>query len=320
MTNPWEVNSLDDKNHDWRFDELEAPVDGTLLGPTPLHRAYYEHLRADLDGARWRHTCELSDLGGACLDVGAGELLELTLLEGPQIVSFFPLSQRDPDEHYWHQSNVREGFFLARFTRLWGSMARYRPLLTVVETTVTPRDGDAPRGFHHPILAGLGTPREWEADGGRAGIPTSWTQFAALAMERAIDTYHLTENINLFQKCSINVSAQRFEMLPSDALAGDKITFFAEIDLTVLLALSPYGDGSRPARDLAEPTVRPVQIRISDEIARPLPWPYPGIPYPDLSLYLDADGLRSDTATTTTGIPNPPASLVFQAGDLTVGR
>jgi uncharacterized protein YcgI (DUF1989 family) len=294
-------------NTDWNFEGVDTPTDSTLLGPTPLHLPYYEHLIARLGSANWRDSFDLTDFSGVCLEVGAGELVKVTLLEGPQIVTFFPFNRQDPDEHYWHQSNVREGFFLSRFTRLWGSMARYRPLLTVVANTVSTAGGDATEGFHHPILAGLGTSREWEADGGDPNVATTWVQFAALLAKREIDTYHLTENLNLFQKVAINVQAQRFEMIPSDALAGDSITFFAEIDLCVLFALSPYIDGSLSARELKSPAPRAVRITISDQLAEPLPWPYPGIPYPDLTLYLDENGVRSDTPQCTPGIPNPPA-------------
>jgi uncharacterized protein YcgI (DUF1989 family) len=291
----------------WSFDDLEVRADGTLLGPTPLQRRYYEHLAERLPDARWRSSVVLDDFGGAAIEARAGELVRVELAEAPQIVSLFPFNPRDPDERYWHQSSVREGFFLTRYTRLWGSLARYRPLATVLEDTVTARGGNAAPGLHHPILAGLGTPREWQTEGGADGVKTTWEQFAALLTARGISLYHLTESIGLFQKCSVNVPAQRFERVATDAVRGDRLTFFSEIDLCLLFALSPYGDGSHPASELGEPRPRPVRISVSEPLAAPLPWPYPGVPYPDLSLYLDDDGARSDEACLTPGIPNVAA-------------
>jgi uncharacterized protein YcgI (DUF1989 family) len=169
---------------------------------------------------------------------------------------------------------------------------------------VTARGGDAPHGYHHPILAGLGTPREWQAHGGSTDVATTWQQFAGLMATRGIDTYPLSENIALFQKTQIDVHAQRFDRIPSDALAGDSLTLFAEIDLCLLFALSPYLDGARDVPFRADLRPLPVRISISERVTAPLPWPYPGVPYPDLSLYLGEDGTRSDTVQLTPGIPN----------------
>jgi hypothetical protein len=41
---------------------------------------------------------------------------------------------------------------------------------------------------------------------------------------------------------------------------------------------------------------------VTERLAAPLPWPYPGLGYPDLDLYLDASGTRSDEAVATPGI------------------
>jgi uncharacterized protein YcgI (DUF1989 family) len=90
--------------------------------------------------------------------------------------------------------------------------------------------------------------------------------------------------------------------MPSEALPGDRVTLFAELDLTVLLALSPYVDGARGAGELDGVEPRPVEVTVHDQVAEPLAWPYPGDPYPDLSLYLDDNGVRSDEPGPTPGM------------------
>jgi hypothetical protein len=73
------------------------------------------------------------------------------------------------------------------------------------------------------------------------------------------------------------------------------VAFFVEIDLCVLLVLSPYLDGSRLPSATPEPKPSAVAITVLDHVADPLPWPYPDVPYPDLAPYLDETGARSDT-------------------------
>jgi len=194
------------------------------------------------------------------VDVAAGELVTVELLEGAQIVSMFLFNAHDHDERFWNQGSVREGLFLTRYSRLWGTMARYRPLATVLEDTLAPHE---PLGYHHPVLSSLGTPAEWRWAGGASTVRTTWEQFASLVSLRGIDTFFVTENIALFQKSAIVPYEQRLTMLPSDAIRGDRLTLFAEIDLCILFALSPYRDGSCPPHELTDLRPRSVGITVT---------------------------------------------------------
>ena len=100
---------------------------------------------------------------------------------------------------------------------------------------------------------------------------------------------------------AVDGPTQQFQIYPSDARAGDRVTLFAEIDLMVLLALSPYIDGSRSPAEIGDPQPRAVKITVRERVAEPLGWPYPGVPYPDLSLYEDSEGHRVDEPVPTPG-------------------
>jgi uncharacterized protein YcgI (DUF1989 family) len=243
----------------------------------------------------------LDDLSGLTVDVPAGSALSVYLLEGPQIVNAFAFNPDDPDERIWHESVIREGVFLRKHTRVWGTMARYRPLLAVLDDTVT-ADPGLPAGQHHPHYGGSGTPADWRHAGGAEGVPTTWEQFSGLLRARDVPVTILNENLCLFQKSIIDPDRQRIEILPSDAVAGDRISLFAEIDLCVLVALSPYVDGSRAASEPGAPKPRAIRLEVTAKIADPLPWPYPGISYPDLSRYLDESGTRTTEPVPTPGI------------------
>jgi uncharacterized protein YcgI (DUF1989 family) len=270
--------------------------------PKPLEREFYEHLVDELPSTRFHPLTTLDALAGYACVLDAGSLLRLTLLEGPQIVNLFGFNADDPDERIWHQSIISEGLFLTRYARIWGTMARYRPLLTLVEDTVSLQAGDGAFAQHHPIFGGSGTPADWRFAGGDPGVKTTWEQFAELMTERGISPHLITQNVCLFQKSYLEPFTQRLEIVPSDAVAGDRVTLFAEIDMCVLLAVSPYIDGSRDASTPGVPQPRRVEVGGSAVIAEPLPWPYQGLAYPDLGLYLDADGVRSDEPVATPGL------------------
>lgn len=271
------------------------------LCPTPIDREFYRAASAALAATVPARGQDLADLDGAAIELEAGSAAVFTLLEGPQIVNVWAFNRDDPDERIWHESVIREGIFLRRHTRVWGTMARYRPLLTVLEDTVV-ADPDLPAAQHHPYYGGSGTPGDWAHAGGAPGVNTTWEQFAALLRERGLGPEGLNEHLCLFQRSLVDPDRQRIEILPSNATAGDRVALFAEIDLCLLVALSPYLDGSTPASELGVPSPRAVRIELTAPLATPLPWPYEGISYPDMSLYLGPDGTRSTEPTPTPGI------------------
>jgi uncharacterized protein YcgI (DUF1989 family) len=271
------------------------------LCPTPIDRGFYEELTSRLFEAGFAAKHELDDFSGLAVEVSGGSAVSVLLREGPQIVNVFAFNAADPDERIWHESVIREGVFLRKHTRVWGTMARYRPLLAVLDDTVT-ADPGLPAGQHHPHYGGSGTPADWRHAGGAEGVRTTWEQFAGLLGARDHAVEILNENLCLFQKSIIDADRQRIHILPSDAVAGDRISLFAEIDLCVLVALSPYVDGARPASEPGTPEPRGVEVQVTEKLADPLPWPYPGISYPDMSRYLDESGTRSTEPVVTPGI------------------
>ncbi len=271
------------------------------LVPTPIDNGFYKRMIDALGSATVRSTRRLDDLEGAAIDVCAGETLTLELLDGAQIVNLFAFNRDDPDERVWHQTVLREGLWVGQLTRIYGTMARSRPLLTVLRDTVA-TDPRTPFGQHHIYFGGSGTPAEWHFAGGPEGVRTTWEQFAAALEARSIDPSILIEHICFFQKSTIEPNAQRIQILPSDAVTGDTVTLFAEIDLVVLLALSPYVDGTRPASTPGMPRPRPVEVRVTEQIAEPLGWPHPDISYPDMTRYLDESGVRTHDVVPTPGI------------------
>lgn len=266
----------------------------------PFQKDFYESVMDKAAQAELRMTQTLAVPEARPVELQAGELLTLELVEGPQIVNLFALNPHDPDERIWTQDMcLIEGIYLSRFNRLWGTMARYRPLLTIVEDTVTTLAGI---GRHHFLFGGFETSADWQLQGGKEGVESTWEQFTDALESRSLEPSLLDKGyISLFQKVAVDGPTQQFQIYPSDARAGDRVTLFAEIDLLVLLALSPYIDGSRSPAEIGDPQPRAVKITVRERVAEPLGWPYPGVPYPDLSLYEDSEGHRVDEPVATPG-------------------
>lgn len=274
----------------------------------PIDGAFYDRLRLDVASRELKGEAHVAPEGaGMIVEAPAGSLVSFELPEGAQIVNVFFWSREDPDERYWaEETMLLDGAYLQRRMRLWSTMARFRPMATVVEDEVTTlrRPGE-PQAFHHFAHGGSGTPADWRIKGGRPGVATSWERLTGAMESVGVPGRLMTENVSLFQKTAIDPSAQHITILPSDALPGDRMIWFAEIDLVLAVAASPYGPGgSSPAE--VDGSTRPVMVRVEPGAAEPLGWPYPDVEYPDLSLYLDpVTGRRSTVVGPTPGIGEP---------------
>ncbi len=221
----------------------------------------------------------------------AGDVVTIRLVRAAQIVHLFAWTLADPDERIWpHETSGMENAFLGRHSRIWSTMARFRPLLTVIEDTVT--STEPPVGSHHFVLGGFEVPQTWRAAGGSTGVSSSWDRFEALLGKARVDPAIHRDHVSLFQKMVVEEATQRFLNAPSDARGGDRVSLYAEVDLAVALVPSPYrGGGIEPAR--LDGSVEPVVVETRASGVRPLGWPYHGVPYPDLTPYVDEEGRRT---------------------------
>lgn len=275
----------------------------------PIDHGFYEAIRLRLGDRRLDGPArEVAQGQGLIVGAPAGSLVSFELPEGEQIVNVFFWNTHDPDERYWaEETMLLDGAYLRRQMRLWGTMARFRPLATVIEDTVTTlRRAGEPQAFHHFAHGGSGTPADWAIKGGRPGIASSWERLTGAMEGAGVPGWLLTENVSLFQKTAIDPVSQVLTILPSDAAPADRMVWFAEIDLTLAVAASPYREGGTMPSAL-DGSTRPLIVRVEPDVAKPLGWPYPGVDYPDLSLYVDpATGRRSTVVGPTPGIGDAP--------------
>jgi uncharacterized protein YcgI (DUF1989 family) len=255
----------------------------------PFNRPFYDRIAADLATAESLTSAQDLPVQGLVQHVDAGSVLTIRLVRAAQVVHLFAWNPADPDERIWpHETSGIENAFLNRYSRIWGTMARFRPLLTIIEDTV---QTIPPAGSHHFTLGGFEVPTLWRAAGGSSRIVTSWERFQQLLASRDLDRAIYRDHISLFQKMVVDVPTQRFLNAPSDARANDRVSLYAEAELDVALVPSPYrGGGIAPAA--LDGAIEPVRVEVRRSGVAPLGWPYPGVPYPDISPYIDTSGRR----------------------------
>lgn len=277
---------------DWKAQVAGSPH----FAAAPIDRAFYAAVAERVDTTTVVSQDTITTFDALPVAVRAGHALSIELLQGAQVVNLFAFNANDPDERIWLQSLIREGLYLTVGSRIWGTMAWNRPLLTVVVDTVVTSASDIPFAQHHPIF-GSETPADWRARGGAADVDSTWAQFTAALNKLGLPPATMKENVSLFQKAYVDGPAQRLRRVRSDAVVGDRVSLFAEIDLVVLLAASPFIDGGN--RDLgAVSKPRAVQVEVRGPVAEPLGWPYQEFPYPDLREYVDDHGRRTERVKT----------------------
>ena len=260
----------------------------------PYDQATYDRVRSALsESVLGTWLGGLIPAQGIVVRLAASDVIRLTILDQAQVVHLYAWNVDDPDERIWtNETSSKENAFLVVDHRIWGTMARFRALLTVVEESVNARTEDRTgQGRHHFVLGGAETPLAWKAGGGDPGVPSAWDCFRALLESEGISPALYRDHVSLFQRVRVDVETQRFDVLPSEARANDMISLFAEIPLAVALVPSSYRGGGTDSRDL-DGTVHRVRWAVA-HVDVPAPgWPYPGVPYPDLAPYVDATGRR----------------------------
>jgi uncharacterized protein YcgI (DUF1989 family) len=254
----------------------------------PFDQPTYDAVRVALATSTEVRERGVLDPAGMVIDLEPSDVVVLRLVDGPQIVHLHAWNRDDPDERVWtNETSSKENAFLVRDHRIWGTMARFRPLLTVVTDSLSDRrDGGEPVGPHHFVLGGSETPFAWRARGGAETVPTVWDRFRSLLETRAIDPSTYRDHVSLFQRIEVDVSSQRFDIVPSQARAGDAVALFAEVPLAVALVPCPSREGGGDPATL-NGTTRSVEWHVVHvDVAAP-GWPYPEVPYPDLAPYLD---------------------------------
>jgi len=243
----------------------------------PFDRTFYENLVSRRGEFQTLASKDL-DTTGYGFAVRAGQAFRLTLLGGPQIIDICFVTASDPTEHFFTGAQMAiEGGRVSRFTRLWGTPPRSRPLATCIADSVrvTP---NLRRTRDHFSYGAHCNAHLWHLYTGvhhRPCYDNLRYGFAMLGLHQR----YIHDNVNLFQKGGYDPFTGAHLIDASDAGAGDLVEFFAEIDLMISISLCPNSGGSDALRESWSESgpndpVYPVRVETLKTGVSPLGWPY----------------------------------------------
>lgn len=234
-------------------------------------RPFYERLRAARSEHRLVEEFVIPEVTGRAFVVKRGSTARFVTVEGPQIADVDVFNANDPAERLWaNQTLNREGFWLTRFSRLWSNMPRFRPLMTIIEDTVRVPPGE--ESYHHHIFGGHCNPFYWLLATGRPGHPSCYGNLVSAIEPFGLGPEQVHDNLNLFQKTTRD-SRGMLDTVQSDAVAGDFVEFYAEMDVLVAVSLCPRGSGRTAPTDPVQDT-HPLRIEIYETGTEPLEFTY----------------------------------------------
>ena len=183
--------------------------------------------------------------------VAAGQLLEITDLEGEQGVDFLAWSAAEPLERYNAPNTVKKAgtLYLTAGHQLLSDVAR--PLLTIVEDSW---------GLHDTIGGCCSEPSN-EALYGVGGRPGCRENLLAAMAPLGLGRRDLVPNVNFFCQVPVQDGNALLErtFAPASSKPGDRVVLRAEMD--VLVAISNCPQVLNPATG-GKPT--PIRVRVYD--------------------------------------------------------
>jgi len=194
---------------------------------------------------------------GAAVKVRAGQVVRITLPDGPQIVDLNCWNAKDPREHFWSgRTRILEGVHLSVGNRLWSIHPWMRPMMTILTDTVEHRPSPG-GGIGHDCLYARCTDKLWEMLTGKKNHQNCQDNLAQAISSFGLTPFHVHDALNLFMKTGIDPQNGRLFFVKSDAKKGDYVDLSAEMDLIVACSSCPGGAG-----DLQRPIVHRVGIDV----------------------------------------------------------
>jgi hypothetical protein len=185
-----------------------------------------------------------------CFEVPAGHFFAITSVEGPQV----------GDLNIWHRGDLTERFYsgktralhgthLSTGDRMWSSFPGMRPLATIVEDSLDWYGIDAFGGSVHDVIGTRCDPYTHNLlKGGQyhhcchSNLTRALAAHEGLSLAAAEVLVH--DVLNVFMCTGFTRDTGQYFMKASPVRPGDRLAFFAELDLLGGLSACPGGDCS----------------------------------------------------------------------------
>ena len=245
--------------------------DFTLQNPqVQLDKDFYERIKASKPQFKLANTLVIPPFEGRGFIVKKGQSFRIIEEEGVQIGDLIVWSATNPKEYLSATRTwTLEGWVINVFTRLWSELPSLRPMATCIDDTVVSQDA----GFYHHWI-GTHCATEWtEMRVGLPGLNSCHINFLQAIEPFGLKEEDIHDNLNLFQKMTLEPESGKIMATRSDSKAGDHIEFYAEMDLLAAVTVCPNGDNARyyslPGKDV----VYPLRIEVYDTGFQPKEFP-----------------------------------------------
>jgi uncharacterized protein YcgI (DUF1989 family) len=216
---------------------------------------------------------EMAVDSGRAVNVPKGAIMRLTCPEGAQVADVCVFNADDPTERLWaNQTLNREGAYVSRGSRLWGTMPRFRPLATIIRDTVRDRQSDDVP--HHIVLGAHCNPWMWLLATGKDDHPNCYRHLTQAVDEAGIDRALIHDNVNFFQKTRIDPMSHQYVTQEPDVVPGDYVELYAEIALVFAVSVCPMGSG-RYRAESGQRDPKPLRAEVFATAIRPPEFRYP---------------------------------------------
>jgi len=183
-------------------------------------------------------------------EVKAGQFFRIRSIDGPQVGDLNLWRAHDLGEHFYSgKTRALHGTHVSTGDRLWSSFPALRPMATITEDTLDWYGIDAFGGAVHDVI---GTRCDPYTNGLLSGdayhhcchsnLTRALAEHLGLSIHEAES--HVHDVLNVFMCTGFSRETGQYFMKASPVRPGDRLEFFAEIDLTAALSACPGGDCS----------------------------------------------------------------------------
>jgi uncharacterized protein len=186
----------------------------------------------------------------ATFRVPAGAFFRIVSVDGPQVGDLNLWNAVDLSERFYSgKTRALHGTHVSTGDRLWSSFPALRPMATIVEDSLDWYGIDAFGGSVHDVIGTRCDPYTGNLLSGsqyhhccHSNLTRALADATGLPLHEAEAQVH--DVLNVFMCTGFTRDTGQYFMKASPVRPGDRITFFAEIDLLGALSACPGGDCS----------------------------------------------------------------------------
>lgn len=238
---------------------------------TMVNKEFYDRIAANKDNWKEISSKVQEPYTGVPYFVPAGHTVTIRQTHGPQINDLMFVNAKNLEEYgaVDQSLQIERSYHVTKYNRVWTNGPYMRPITTIVED-----------GANYEDKESLKTPTtKWhfwgphccseliEAASGVANHPSCQTMFE-MAWEKlgvpANDMRTRMIDVNVFQPADVSGSNEegfhQGVLFPGKS-SNQHITFYAEMDMYILVIMCPFGNQEKP---ILEATCWPVTVEIHD--------------------------------------------------------